>query len=284
MDVRMARQLLDAERNRLMLLLRGLDIELQAETGEDVAAELSQRDQHQADMATELFEREMEMSILRRVQAELREVVDALERLERGTYGTCQGCGRAIPDERLTAIPAARFCHAHELEAESRLISAPDPEDLAGREGLQHLEYLPVDDELEEAPWLSPEEAAVHAPGDRSAEEPAMADEELGGLIPHGGSEQQEEEPMGSADREWPLAIVFTEDESTTRADVVLEVSGRHYHGWGRARRAPHDPDVPRIGEEVAAARALADLSQSLLRTAEGDIEEFEDHPVHLYV
>ena len=88
---------------------------------------------------------------------------------------------------------------------------------------------------------------------------------------------------MGSLDREWPLTVVFTEDDRTTRADVVLDVAGHHYHGWGRARRAPADPDVPRIGEEVAAARALSRLAHDLLSAAGHDISELEHHPVHLH-
>ena len=84
-------------------------------------------------------------------------------------------------------------------------------------------------------------------------------------------------------ERTWPLTIVFTEDDRTTRADVVLDVAGRHHHGWGQSRRAPADPDVPRIGEEVAAARALMRLAQQLLGDAEHDIEEIEHHPVRLH-
>lgn len=88
---------------------------------------------------------------------------------------------------------------------------------------------------------------------------------------------------MSAVDRQWPLVVLFTEGDRTTRADVVLDVAGRHFHGWGTARRAPADPDTPRIGEEVAAARALSRLAHDLLRAAGEDIEEVEHHPVHLH-
>jgi hypothetical protein len=42
------------------------------------------------------------------------------------------------------------------------------------------------------------------------------------------------------------------------------------------------DPDVPSIGEELAAARALADLSHQLVDAASHDVEAFEGHPVRL--
>jgi hypothetical protein len=81
----------------------------------------------------------------------------------------------------------------------------------------------------------------------------------------------------------WRVDIVFTADDPTTRADALLEIAGRHYHGWGRSRRDPADPDRPIIGEEVAAARALIRLGQQLLGAAENDIEEIEHHPVAIY-
>ncbi len=43
-------------------------------------------------------------------QRELEEIEAALARLADGTYGLCQGCGRAIGRQRLLAIPEARFC------------------------------------------------------------------------------------------------------------------------------------------------------------------------------
>ena len=82
----------------------------------------------------------------------------------------------------------------------------------------------------------------------------------------------------------WRFEMTFTEDDDATRADVVLDVAGHHHHGWGRSRRNPADPDVPVIGEEVAAARALIRLGHQLLGAAEDDIEEIEQHPVHLHV
>ena len=43
---------------------------------------------------------------------QLREVEDALERLHGGEYGICLGCGSAIPERRLAAIPWAGYCVA----------------------------------------------------------------------------------------------------------------------------------------------------------------------------
>ena len=71
---------------------------------------------------------------------------------------------------------------------------------------------------------------------------------------------------------------------TTPRADALLHAAGRRYHGWGRARRNPIDPDRPRIGEEIAAAHTLENLVVRLRGAAEHDIKDFEGHPVHVHV
>ncbi len=84
--------------------------------------------------------------------------------------------------------------------------------------------------------------------------------------------------------RVWTVEIAFTEDENRTRADAVLSTGARQVSGWGRARRSPDDPDIPAIGEELAAARALSELAHHLVHEAATAIEDFEGHPVLLSV
>jgi DnaK suppressor protein len=62
-----------------------------------------------APMPSDADERE-QASLLRR---ELDDVEHALGRLDAGTYGTCELCGEAIPDQDLNAAPQARVCAAH---------------------------------------------------------------------------------------------------------------------------------------------------------------------------
>lgn len=47
------------------------------------------------------------------LREQLSEVEAAIERLDAGTYGRCEACGEPIADERLDAIPTARYCIAH---------------------------------------------------------------------------------------------------------------------------------------------------------------------------
>ena len=125
MDGDEARRRLEAERARLNQVKDDFDVEHLADESEDEnLSELSSVDQHQADVGTETFEREKDISILEQVEAELADVEHALRRLDDGTYGTCEFDGKPIPEERLEAMPAARFCVEHQAEAERQAARA----------------------------------------------------------------------------------------------------------------------------------------------------------------
>jgi RNA polymerase-binding transcription factor DksA len=114
-----ARRILDAERDRLDEVRAGFEAEhLRDESEDESQSELSHLAQHQADVASETFEREKDFSILEQVEAELADVQRALQRLDDGSYGSCEACRSPIPDERLEAQPATRFCVSHQVEAE----------------------------------------------------------------------------------------------------------------------------------------------------------------------
>jgi hypothetical protein len=81
----------------------------------------------------------------------------------------------------------------------------------------------------------------------------------------------------------WAVKISFTEEGDRTRADAILELASQKFHGFGQARRAPQDPSVPVVGQDLAAARALSHLSHQLLEAAAERIESFEGHPVDLH-
>jgi RNA polymerase-binding transcription factor DksA len=114
-----AREHLAQERDRLERLRAGFAAEhLHDETGAESTGELTHTDQHEADVASDTFEREKDFSILEQVEAELADVERALRRLDDGSYGSCEACGGDIGDERLAVHPAARFCVGHQAIAE----------------------------------------------------------------------------------------------------------------------------------------------------------------------
>lgn len=117
MDQEAARQHLSEEQTRLQQV-REQYADLNKESEQQSLGELSNLDQHQADIGTETFDRERDLSLLEQVEAELADIEHALERLEEGTYGTCEACGKPIGDDRLEAVPAARFCLDDQDKAE----------------------------------------------------------------------------------------------------------------------------------------------------------------------
>src|SRR5437764_5023863 len=68
--------------------------------------------------AVDALERQQEQLVLVNEQSLLREVEDALKRIEDGTYGRCIVCQQPIPEKRLSAIPWAARCVKDEEQVE----------------------------------------------------------------------------------------------------------------------------------------------------------------------
>ncbi|MBI3685743.1 MAG: TraR/DksA C4-type zinc finger protein [Actinobacteria bacterium] len=64
----------------------------------------------QADTGTKTLEREQELSIAHNRLDLLTQIERAIERIDGGTYGICEGCGKAIAKARLQAFPSATLC------------------------------------------------------------------------------------------------------------------------------------------------------------------------------
>lgn len=119
MDADQARARLEEERSRLTGIREGFEQDgIGTESEEASLGELSHLDQHQADVGTETFNRERDLSILAEVEAELADIEYAMKRLDERSYGVCEACGRPISDERLDALPATRFCLDDQAQAE----------------------------------------------------------------------------------------------------------------------------------------------------------------------
>lgn len=75
--------------------------------------ELSNYDNHPADLGTELFERSKDAALREHTERQLDEIKQALEKIDAETYGICEVCQREIPFERLKAHPTAARCVEH---------------------------------------------------------------------------------------------------------------------------------------------------------------------------
>jgi YteA family regulatory protein len=75
--------------------------------------EFAMYDNHPADIGSELFEREKDLALDSLDRETLKEIDQALARMDEGKYGTCTVCGQPIPEERLDALPQALTCKEH---------------------------------------------------------------------------------------------------------------------------------------------------------------------------
>lgn len=67
---------------------------------------------HPADMLVGDTDYDKGIALIRRERAELALISSALARIDQGTYGQCEECGREIPLARLQAIPYTKYCIA----------------------------------------------------------------------------------------------------------------------------------------------------------------------------
>jgi DnaK suppressor protein len=74
----------------------------------------------QADAGAKTFEREHELALTENARELLAQTEHALERIEAGTYGTCESCGKAIGKARLQAFPRAVLCVSCKQREERR--------------------------------------------------------------------------------------------------------------------------------------------------------------------
>lgn len=92
--------------------------------------ELSSYDQHPGDHASDLYEREKEMSMLELLEFELEKVNDALNRSAMGLGSICSICGQEIESQRLARLVNTTVCSrcAHEYDGAYRVNSDSAPQ------------------------------------------------------------------------------------------------------------------------------------------------------------
>ena len=76
----------------------------------DAAGDLSSMPIHMADLGTDNFEQEFALGLMDSERKILAEIRDALQRIDQGTFGICEGTGKPIAKARLDAKPWARYC------------------------------------------------------------------------------------------------------------------------------------------------------------------------------
>ena len=114
MDKKKIKESLEKERDILMEQLHDMG-KLNPETGEWEATPeaLDAPEADQNDMADRFEDFEAKSSMLKTLEPRLNDVLRALKRVNKDSYGKCEVCKKDIEDDRLEANPAARTCKEH---------------------------------------------------------------------------------------------------------------------------------------------------------------------------
>ncbi|MEU5363400.1 DUF1876 domain-containing protein [Streptomyces sp. NPDC005925] len=84
----------------------------------------------------------------------------------------------------------------------------------------------------------------------------------------------------------WHVEMEFQEDDQRTRAVAMVRLpDGSEVRAHGHASRHGSDSNQPRVGEEIAGARALNELAMRLLTKAHDEIDTASgrtSHPIHV--
>jgi len=99
-----------ALRDRLKGDVSALEGEGFRKSGGEASGNLSNVPVHMADLSTDNYEEEITLGLLQNQEQILEEVAGAMRRLEEGTFGQCQECGKAISKPRLEALPYTPYC------------------------------------------------------------------------------------------------------------------------------------------------------------------------------
>jgi len=89
----------------------------------DASGDLSSMPIHMADLGTDNYEQEFALGLMDSERKLLREIDNALGRLENKTYGICEATGKPISKARLEAQPWARFCVEYARMLEQGLVA-----------------------------------------------------------------------------------------------------------------------------------------------------------------
>ena len=163
------RQQLEALANRVRTNTDQMIEEVRQSSGGNAESELSNVPFHLGDMGTEEFLYDMNATLLANEQYIAQEARDALDRIDKGTYGICESCGKRIAKLRLDAIPFARFCVECAARNDAPQVNVDEgrprrPDDTLAPEGEMQEDRIRRDNALE-SPRPPVHRGDVHAVG-----------------------------------------------------------------------------------------------------------------------
>lgn len=121
-DAKHFRNLLLEKRREILRNVTEFEDEALKKSRLDATGDLSCMPIHMADLGTDNYEQEFALGLLDSERKLLREIDNALGRIEKKTYGICEGTGKPIPKARLEAQPWARYCVEYARMLEQGLV------------------------------------------------------------------------------------------------------------------------------------------------------------------
>ena len=119
------KRLLQVKREALLKELEYLEDASLKSTSTESTGDITAYSYHMADQGTDAMEREKAFHFASREGRFLYHLDQALRRIDDGTYGMCEECGAPIPEDRLEAVPHARFCITCKTADDARKSRSP---------------------------------------------------------------------------------------------------------------------------------------------------------------
>jgi len=101
----------------------------------DASGDLSSMPIHMADIGTDNYEQEFALDLMDSERRMLHEIDDALQRIQDGIFGVCEGTGNSIGKPRLEAQPWARYCVEYARLLEQGLVPSYEEPDYGSDNG-----------------------------------------------------------------------------------------------------------------------------------------------------
>jgi len=121
-DIKHFKEMLLEKRREILINVNEFEDEALKKSRLDAAGDLSSMPIHMADIGTDNYEQEFALGLMDSERKLLREIDEALERIEQRTYGICEGTGKPILKDRLEANPWARYCVEYARMLEQGLV------------------------------------------------------------------------------------------------------------------------------------------------------------------
>ena len=121
-DTEHFKQMLLEKRREIVMNVNEMEDEALKKSRLDASGDLSSMPIHMADIGTDNYEQEFALGLMDSERKLLKEIDDALQRIEQRTYGICEGTGKPIAKARLEAQPWAKYCVEYARMLEQGLV------------------------------------------------------------------------------------------------------------------------------------------------------------------